>query len=98
MVAAQRVQGGEIQVKESKSVVVPLGAKKFTYRLADPCMPLKDRKQDRHFPAIDKLSYDNYIVAVNELPNSLEYQFTLADGANCGSKGSGNKWTSRKIS
>ncbi len=46
-------------------------------------MPLKNRKQDRHFPAIEKLSYDNYLVAVNEILK-VEYQFTLADGANCG--------------
>ncbi len=29
--------------------------------------------QDRHFPALDKLSYDNYLVAVNKLPDSNEY-------------------------
>ncbi len=45
--------------------MVPLQAKKFTYRLADPpYLPLKG-EQNRHFPAIDKLSYDNYLVAVN---------------------------------
>ncbi len=30
-----------------------------------------NKKQDRHFPSIEKLSYDNYLVAVNELPNSF---------------------------
>ena len=52
----------------------------------------------RHFPAIKKLSYDNYLVAVNEKPHSREFQFTLLDGANCGSGGSGNNWTSLQIS
>ena len=30
-------------------------------------------KQDRHFPAIDKLDYNNYLVAVNELPGTVQY-------------------------
>ncbi len=59
---------------------------------------IENRNQDRHFPAITKLSYDNYLVAVNELPDSCEYQFTLADGANCGSGVSWNNWTSLQIS
>jgi hypothetical protein len=29
-------------------------------------MPIKDQ-QDKHFPAIDKLDYDNYLVAINEI-------------------------------
>ena len=45
--------------------VVPLQAKKFTYRYSDPCMPIENRKQDRHFPAKEKLDYNNYLVAVN---------------------------------
>ena len=36
------------------------------YRLSNPYKPIKE-KQDRHFPAIDKLDYNNYLVAVNEL-------------------------------
>ena len=52
-------------------------------------------KQDRHFPAIDKLSYDNYLVSINEYDS--EFQFTLLDGANCGSGGSDNNWTSLQI-
>ena len=39
---------------------------------SDPYMSLKG-KQDRNFPAIDKLSYENYLVAVNELPDVVEY-------------------------
>ena len=41
--------------------------KKLQTRLSDPTGPLR-RQQDRHFPAADKLSYDNYLVAVNEIP------------------------------
>ena len=40
--------------------------KKFTYRLVDPYMPIK-KQQNRHFPAIDKLDYENYLVAINEI-------------------------------
>ena len=47
----------------------------FIWRYSDPYLPLENRKQDRHFPAIEKLSYDNYLVAVNELPNQYQYQF-----------------------
>jgi len=42
--------------------------KKLQTRLSDPTGPLQGQ-QDRHFPAADKLSYDNYLVAVNEIPN-----------------------------
>ena len=71
--------------------------KVFTYRLADPDMPLEGT-QDRHFPAVEKLSYDNYLVAVNETVNSCQYQFTLADGANCGTGGDYFNWNSFEIS
>ena len=27
--------------------------------------PIKGRQQDRHFPAFEKLDYDNYLVAIN---------------------------------
>ncbi len=53
-------------------------------------------QHDRHFPASDKLSYDNYLVSINEY--GYEFQFTLLDGANCGSGESWNNWTSLKIS
>ncbi len=35
------------------------------WRYSDPYEPIQGQ-QDRHFPAIDKLSYNNYLVAVNE--------------------------------
>ncbi len=34
------------------------------YRLSDPIEPLLNSKQIRHFPAIEKLSYDNYLVSI----------------------------------
>ncbi len=68
----------------------------FHFRYSDPCVPI-EKQQDRHFPAIDKLDYNNYLVAVNEIPR-FRYHFTLQDGASCGSEGSGNNWTSIQIS
>ncbi len=70
------------------------------WRYSELYVPIKKRKQDRHFPAVEKLSYDNYLAAVIELKPAIntEFQFTLADGANCGTKGRSNKWTSLKIS
>ena len=67
------------------------------WRYSDPYKPI-DEQQDRHFPAIEKLDYNNYLVNVKTLPNKSELQFTLADGANCDSGGSGNNWTSLQIS
>ncbi len=41
---------------------------KFIWRYSDLYLPLKDRKrQNKHFPAIEKLSYNNYLVAVMEV-------------------------------
>jgi len=37
-----------------------------------PYMPIKG-KQDKHFPKIDQLDYNNWLVAVNELPSSSQY-------------------------
>ena len=39
------------------------------YKETDPYMPLDGRQQDRHFPPIDKLDYENYLVALNKIPN-----------------------------
>ena len=61
------------------------------WRYSDPTGPIK-KYQDTHFPAIEKLSYDNDLVSINE--HIGEYQFTLADGANCGSGLSNTSWTS----
>ena len=35
-------------------------------------MPIK-YKQDRHFPIIEKLDYNNYLVAINEIDGLVEY-------------------------
>ena len=37
-----------------------------SWRYSDPYEPIKE-KQNRHFPAVDKLHYDNYLVAVKQL-------------------------------
>ncbi len=39
--------------------------------------PLEDRKRDRHFPATEELSYDNYLVAISEKPDDFGFKFTL---------------------
>ncbi len=45
----------------------------FRFRYSEPTRPIQRQKQDRHFPAIDKLDCNNYLVAVNELPNDFQY-------------------------
>ena len=40
------------------------------------------KKQDRQFPIPDRLNYNNYLVAVNEIPD-VEFQFCLSKGAVC---------------
>jgi hypothetical protein len=46
--------------------------KVFCWRFSDPYEPIKG-KQDIHFPTIDKLDYNNYLVAINEIPGLVEY-------------------------
>ncbi len=87
-------QPEQLFIEEAKDDVA-VQANKFEYRYSDPCGGKIMDKQDKHFPAIEKLSYDNYLVAINE--DGCEYQFTLLDGANCGSGRSGNNWTSLQI-
>ncbi len=48
-----------MDIKESQGI-------KFIIKESSPYKPIKD-KQDRHFPAVDRLQYDNYLVAVIEL-------------------------------
>ena len=62
------------------------------WKYSDPYVPIESQ-QDRHFPAIEKLDYSSYLVAVIELPNTVEFQFTLKNGSNCGTKGSEDNWT-----
>ncbi len=37
----------------------------FSFRYSEPCGGRIESKQDRHFPAVEKLNYDNYIVSIN---------------------------------
>jgi hypothetical protein len=43
---------------------------KFTIKESDPCGGAIKSKQDKHFPAIDQLDYNNWLVAVNEILNT----------------------------
>ena len=45
----------------------------LSWRYSDPYAPIDGRQQEIHFPAIDKLDYENYLVALNELPDTIEY-------------------------
>ena len=63
----------------------------FRWRYSEPYLPIQG-KQERHFPAIEKLNYNNYLVAYNELDRFAEFQFILKDGANCGTKGRNENW------
>ncbi len=69
------------------------------WRYSQPNMQI-EKGQDKHFPAIEKLSYNNQLAAVVERQPAylLEYQFTLLDGANCGSGEPGKYWSSLQIS
>ena len=58
-----------LETQQPAKHVVAIQAKKMTHRLSAPTGPLDGRQQDRHFPAIDKLDYNNYIVALNEILN-----------------------------
>ena len=40
----------------------------LVWRYSEPCGPIK-YQQNRHFPAIEKLDYHNYLVAVSEIKN-----------------------------
>ena len=44
-----------------------------SWRYSDPCGGKIKRKQNKHFPAVDKLHYDNYLVAVKQLDDRSEY-------------------------
>ncbi len=35
------------------------------WRYSDPYAPIEE-EQNRHFPSLEKLSYNNYLVAINE--------------------------------
>ena len=57
---------------ESK-VVFERNGTKFTIKESDPYLPIKE-KQDKHFPAIAQLDYNNWLVAINEIsPSGTQY-------------------------
>ncbi len=68
----------------------------FSFRYSDPYEPI-EWEQDRHFPAIETLSYDNYLVSINEFYYN-DYIFKLADGFDCGCKELSNQWTFHQTS
>ncbi len=45
----------------------------FSFRYSDPCGGHVKRKHNRHFPAVEKLHYDNYLVTVKHLGTSGEF-------------------------
>ena len=47
-------------------------------RYSEPFKPIEGRQQDRYFPAIDKLNYNNYLVAVDETL-ACQFKFILRD-------------------
>ena len=51
-------------ISKAKDVVTVRG-KKLIYRFSDCYLPIKGQ-QDRHFPPVEKLDYENYLVAVLE--------------------------------
>ncbi len=54
-------------------------------------------EQDRHFPAISMLNYENYLFALNVIDFTNQYKFSLRDGADCGTKGTKDNWTRVQI-
>ena len=46
---------------------------KFTIKESDPCGGSIKEKQDKHFPPIGQLDYNNWLVAINEIPGRVEY-------------------------
>ena len=51
------------------------------YRYSEPYRPIS-RAQDRKFPAIDKLSYNNYMVGIED-SKVFGYRMILKDKSTC---------------
>ncbi len=75
----------------AKGIITRQGIK-FMIKDSDPYLPIKG-KQDKHFPPIDQLDYNNWLVAINYIPSNFEYKFCLKDGANCGTKSKNSNWS-----
>ncbi len=54
-------------------VFFKLNGTNFTIKESDPCGGAIKAKQDKHFPAIGQLDYNNWLVAVNEIPGDIQY-------------------------
>ncbi len=55
----------------------------FSFRYSTPYVPISGA-QDRQFPAIDKLSYDNYMVGIEDSKDSFcGYRMILKDKSTC---------------
>ena len=63
-------------------------AKALSWRYSEPYTPIQGRQQDRHFPAIDKLDYNNCLLALDKIPDSYQFRFILLDKATCGTESS----------
>ncbi len=55
----------------------------LSFRYSKPYAPISEA-QDRHFPAIQKLSYDNYIMGIEDSKDDYcEYRMILKDKSTC---------------
>ncbi len=53
------------------------------WRYSDPYTPIS-KAQNKKFPAIDKLSYDNYMVGIEDSKDRyFEYRMILKDKSSC---------------
>ncbi len=68
-----------------KCVIERRFPKVFFWRYSEPYCPI-DRLQDRHFPAIARLDYNNQLVTICERKLYF-WSFHLRDGANCTAEG-----------
>ena len=91
-VDGQRGQHQQAVSKKAKDSLW-LKAKGFEYRLSDPCKPT----EHTYFPTIEKLNYENYLMAVNVIDYN-EFKFTLRNGAHCGDEtDSEDDWTCHQL-
>jgi hypothetical protein len=59
------------------------------WRYSSPYVPISEA-QDRHFPAIDKLDYNNYMVGIEDSKDDYsEYRMILKDKSTCNTPADG---------
>ena len=70
----------------------------LTWRYSETCTHFQGQQsgEERHFPAVNKLDYENYLVEINDSYPGY-FQFNLRDGTNCGSNGSGKTWARYEV-